>query len=60
MRAEYVQGIRMYRSPERKNEPEPDPLRYKLDLQPPAPKKSGVLLKIQTGRGQDDSVSPSI
>ena len=60
MRTEYVQGIRMYRSPERKDEPEPDPPRYKLDLQSPAPKKSGVLFKIQTGRGQDDSVPSSV
>ena len=47
MRAEYVYGVRVYRSLERKNEPEPNPPRYKLDLQSLTPKKAGILFKIQ-------------
>ena len=43
----YLRYFRMYRSPERKNEPKPDPPQYKLDLQPSTPKKPGILFKIQ-------------
>ena len=31
--------------------PKPNPPRYKLDLQPSTPKKSGILFKIQARRG---------